>query len=385
MAKIFWRNGWAWARAQHENEDVREPLGTQDKREAKARFDVWLAELKRPKLADGKATFSAAVDRFMDTHLPTLKRKSQDRYLLSLLTMRPYFEGLTLGQITKGKLSEFVAGRRLDGVTGSTIRRDLACLSSVFTIAEDFELCEGNPVKTFMRSQKKRGLVEAPPRTRYLGHEEERTILERAYREYDQARAGGQRREKQRTGGGRALQKQMILAAIILAIDTGLRDEELLGLQWPQVDLERNEVTVLAEHAKNNKQRQVPLHERARRVLEGLPRHHLRSAVLWYATGKRFADLNKTLQRIANSVGVTGIRWHDLRRTCGCRLLQDYSFPIEKVSKWLGHSSVAQTQKAYAFLDVRHLHQELAKSRTNAGTPQLEGPVFTGYIEGKQL
>ena len=40
-------------------------------------------------------------------------------------------------------------------MTDSTIRRDLACLSSLFTIAADWELCDANPVLPFLRAKKK--------------------------------------------------------------------------------------------------------------------------------------------------------------------------------------------------------------------------------------
>jgi integrase len=56
------------------------------------------------------------------------------------------------------------------------------------------------------------------------------------------------------------------------------------------------------------------------------------------------------------------VQWHDLRRTCGCRLLQDRRFSMEQVSRWLGHSSVKVTESRYAFLSVAHLHRAVAES-----------------------
>src|SRR5215472_11285069 len=51
--------------------------------------------------------------------------------------------------------------------------------------------------------------------------------------------------------------------------------------------------------------------------------------------------------------------WHDLRRTCGCRLLQDYGLSMELVSTWLGHSSITVTERHYAFLKVDHLQRAI--------------------------
>ncbi|MBX9590326.1 MAG: hypothetical protein K2X43_13545 [Hyphomonadaceae bacterium] len=56
--------------------------------------------------------------------------------------------------------------------------------------------------------------------------------------------------------------------------------------------------------------------------------------------------------------------WHDVRRTCGCRLLQGVvidgvmrKLSMERVSKWLGHSSITVTERHYAFLTVDDLHE----------------------------
>ena len=274
--------------------------------------------------------------------------------MVSLIALTPFFKDKTLQDITKADLMQFVVARRKAEVADATIRRDLSCLSSVFTIAADWELCDDNPVLPFLRTQKRRKrLIEADPRTRYLSHVEERLILERAKAEFETVNFG-------RTGN-RALQKLMILAAVAIAIDTGLRLQELLHLEWSNVDLEAAQVTVLAAFSKTKKARIVPLLPRSLRIFQGLQqhRHADTNLALWHRDGKKFYDLNHSLQRIAGKAGVTAIRWHDLRKTCGCRLLQDSQMPIERVSLWLGHSSVKQTQDAYAFLDVKDLHHAI--------------------------
>ena len=53
------------------------------------------------------------------------------------------------------------------------------------------------------------------------------------------------------------------------------------------------------------------------------------------------------------AAGLQDVEWHDLRRTRGCRLLQDKGFTLLQVSRWLGHSSVRVTEKHYAFEALR--------------------------------
>lgn len=404
MAKIYWRNGRAWARATVKGVEYREPLDTTSKREAAKRFEQWLTRLTQDtsRWSKDETPYEDAVRLFDENHLPTLEPSSQKRYLSSLLMLSPHFEGKTLQSITKVDLAEYVTlRRRRDKVSDSTIRRDLACLSSVFTIAADYDKCDSNPVLAYMRTMKRRGsLKDAPPRERYLSHVEEAAILRRARQRFEEVRKGDKMNR-------RALTKMMILAAIAVAIDTGLRDEEQLRLDWPRVDLDRDQIFIPANKSKGHRARYVPLLPRTRAILVGLPRHPKTNLVFWHRSGVGFYDLNHALQELAADVGirdedaeaarerkrkakgrkpsndprlqrpVTGIRWHDLRRTCGCRLLQDHKMPIEQVSLWLGHASVVQTQRTYAFLETEQLHESVGTSRTNVGTMQARNDLQT--------
>lgn len=62
--------------------------------------------------------------------------------------------------------SHFERGRLSAGVTTATVRRDLACLSSLYSRAEEWEWVTFNPVKPYKRGRAKAGLKEGNPRTR---------------------------------------------------------------------------------------------------------------------------------------------------------------------------------------------------------------------------
>ena len=55
---------------------------------------------------------------------------------------------------------------------------------------------------------------------------------------------------------------------IIGAVETGMRRGELLGLIWRDVNLERKEITVRAEHTKTRTARVLPISSRLAAVLE---------------------------------------------------------------------------------------------------------------------
>lgn len=335
VASIYKRGGIYWGRAERNGRLRRKSLKTASAKIARQRLAKWVAQLEG--LGFGEKpdhTFDDAAVKFTAEHLPSIKPKSRKRYDVSIDALTRTFEGVPLAKIRSDKLMEFVTMRRGDGVTPGTIRRDLACLSSIFGMAAVWQWTEVNPVPAFLKVMKPRGLREAPARRRYLSHDEEAALL--------------------------AAAAPHVAQAIAFAIDTGLRLEEQFSLTWAQVDPKRPELKVWGSTSKNAKDRSVPLLPRALGIVNALPQHIKLPFVFWHRDKrkreKRFGNLDKGLRAAARRAKIDDLRWHDLRRTCGCRLLQDRSFTMAQVRDWLGHSSVLVTERAYAFLESDALH-----------------------------
>ena len=332
-------------------------------RSSKREAERWLGDLDKRVYGSRSGplvtTFRQAVDNYIENHFPTLKPSARVRYLQSLLILSPHFEGKKLQQIGKADIGTFVTERRKAGVTNgkhkrpikdSTIIRDLQCLSGVFTIAADFELFDdANPAAAYLKThQRRKTLRNSKPREKYLSHREETLVLDHAL---SQAMA---------PAAIRRAENAMIACAIALYIDLGFRAQELLNARRAWVNLDRNEITVPKEFSKTREPRTIPLFPRARRIIEMLPINKHTDLLLWRCkVGKRFADLNKTFQKLATEVGIAAVEIHDLRRTCGCRLLQDRRMTMPEVSRYLGHASVEQTESTYAFLKVENLHDAI--------------------------
>jgi integrase len=355
MANIYRRGDTWYGRATYKGEEHRKSLATGSKAVAQERLQEWVERLKASNWGDKpRRTFEETVRKFMQEHLPRLKETSRRRYTHSLLHLEGAMRGKFLDQITSAVLSEFEEKRRKDGVVNGSIRRDLSCLSSVFRCAEEWEYFTGNPAASYLRARARRGLKEAPPRTRYLSQEEEDKILGHIQGKLAEAKGN---RDKHGW--------QMIEAAVAFGIDTGLRKEEQLALTWRDIDIDREQVNVPDARAKSGRGRQVPLLPRTLALLETLPRHKESTYVFWHRKGQRYTHLYQQLVRITDKLGIEDVRWHDLRRTCGCRLIQDHKLSMERVALWLGHSSVVVTEKIYAFLDVRHLHEAVRVNAQN--------------------
>jgi integrase len=163
-------------------------------------------------------------------------------------------------------------------------------------------------------------------------------------------------------------------ALYVLAIHTGMRQGELLGLKWQDVDLENATVSVrrtltksggrllLGEPKTKKSRRTIQLTEEAVRVLcEHLDRqveHIQRLGDLYRDEGLIFASevgtlINPTNLRqrsfgsLLKRVGLPKIRFHDLRHTCATLLLSRNVHP-KFVQELLGHANIAITLDTYS-------------------------------------
>ena len=342
MAGIYRRGKTWWGRAQRAGREHRRSLQTTDRATAQRRLRQWLGDLEGIAWGDKpRRSFDEAAAKFIAEHLTRIKPGAAKRYGVSLKVLAEHFGGNTLDMIGSATMSEFETARRSQGVSSSTIRRDLACLSSLFTSAVDWEWVDANPVPAFLKRRAKRGLKEGAARTRYLTEAEETKLLENT--------------------------TPAVRWAITLAIDTGLRREELFSLTWRQVDLDAGTITTTTM-TKSGRARRVPLPERSAQILAQLPRRPDCPYVLWNPdTGKRYVQQNLGLKAAARRAKIQDLQWHDLRRTAGCRWLQRDRRSMEEVSILLGHSSVLVTEKSYAFLDAEAVAKSIS-GRTKAGT-----------------
>lgn len=341
MAGIYKRGATFWGRAQRDGREYRFSLRTSNRPTAEKRLRQWLEEMDATAWGDKPPRpWSAVWERFMREHFPTIKPTSARRYAVSLKNLSRVLDGKTIQQVSKSLLMEFEVLRRSEGATAPTIRRDLACLSSVLSYCEEWEWIDdgANIVPSYMRRRRRKGLKEAPGRTRYLSVEEEAALI-------------GASSEPCRT-------------AIIVAIDTGLRDQELMKLRWEQIDFRTGTIDTLSK-TKSGKTRYAPLAQRSAQLLERRPRHIKSPFVFYHSDGTPYLRMMKAFSTALRKAKLKDVRWHDLRRTAGCRWLHGGT-PMENVSAMLGHATVAITQRSYAFLDLFDTAQKQAQGTRTA-------------------
>lgn len=180
----------------------------------------------------------------------------------------------------------------------------------------------------------------------------------------------------------RAAQGQPIYLPIILALATGMRRNEILGLRWNDVDLETGRVAVQVAlvHTRQGLHLQPPKTPKSRRAID-LPRwaadllrrHQPIQASQSALLGTLYEDhdlivcrddgrpmvprvVTRQFSKVAARAGFPGRRLHDLRHTHATLLLEQGIHP-KVVSERLGHSRVSMTLDRYSHV-LPHLQKE---------------------------
>lgn len=143
------------------------------------------------------------------------------------------------------------------------------------------------------------------------------------------------------------------LAAMMrFSLATGLREKNVCGLEWNQVDLERRIAWIHADQAKAKRLITVPLNADAVVVLRERQGQHPRW-VFTYRNGPLARANRKGWQAALKRVGLEGFRWHDLRHTWASWHVQAGT-PL-LVLKELGGWATLDMVMRYAHLAPDHL------------------------------
>ncbi len=164
---------------------------------------------------------------------------------------------------------------------------------------------------------------------------------------------------------------------IRIAMNTGCRRGELLGLEWKRVDFSNRLIYLEAMHTKAKRRRYVPINESARVAL--LTRMRFRAAhcpdsawVFCNAKGERIKSVKRSFTTACRRAGIEDFRIHDLRHTCAAWLVSA-GVPIIEVRDLLGHSSVEMTE--------RYAH--LAPDNVRAAVEVLDGTARSRFGHGE--
>lgn len=205
------------------------------RREAIEKAEALIAKRKKGLNTDrAKATVAEFLTRFLDyyqTEGGVALRTWQDyRYHIET-NIVPAIGALPLGELKPLQVDEWIRGLRERGLGDRTIEYAQSVLRRALQFAVEWEVIERNPAGArFRAAKRKRTVKPGGQRVRFLDPDETRRFLE--------ATKGGAHE-----------------ALYALAITTGMRPEEVYGLRWRDLDLDRRRLTVNQVVAKTRRKK----------------------------------------------------------------------------------------------------------------------------------
>lgn len=273
-----------------------------------------------------------------------------------------------LGDISPLDVEKWRTGRLNAGTKPSTVNRDIDDLKSALNKAETW-------IKGFasLIADVKRVKLDANRKVRFLTEKEEaalRTALDeredRLRDERDNANLWRKARRYEPLPDLRPLPFADYLKPMVLvSLNTGMRQGEVFGLTWTEVDLARREITVDGAKAKSGQTRHIPLNDEAWSVLTDWKSQADGEAPAGKALvfpsrdGQPFNNVRKSWEAVLETAEITDFRWHDLRHTFASKLVMA-GVDLNTVRELLGHSDIKMTLR-YAHLAPEHKAAAVAK------------------------
>lgn len=282
-------------------------------------------EAKRHTVAD-------MIDRYTRDVLPTKKASTARAQQFQFDWWKSKYGHLTLADVTPSVLAEArdkllaTTSKRGHALSPAYVVRHLAALSHAFTVAvKEWGWVESNPLAKVSKPKEPRG------RIRFLDDDERERLL----------------------GACRESASPDLYPAVILALSTGARQQEVLGLRWPQVDLVRRVATL--HETKNGERRVLPLAGPALELLRERSRvRRLDTDLVFPGRTKpnKPVDLRTPFATALKRAGIDDFHWHDLRHTAASYLAMNGA-SLAEIAEVLGHKTLAMV-KRYAHLSEAH-------------------------------
>jgi len=269
--------------------------------------------------------------------LPT-KPKSERRQRQNLEWWRGKLGVYVLADITPALIvqcrDELLTGQTIRNKQRSpaTVVRYLAALSHAFTIAvNEWQWIDDSPMRKVKKPIEPRG------RVRFLDDGERATLLKLCHESPNKT----------------------LYTCVILALSTGMRQGELMGLQWRDVNLDDG--FLILHETKNGERRRVAL---AGLALELLRNHaevrRIDTPLLFPSPTKpqQPIDLKKAWLNALAKADIQDFHWHDLRH-CTASYLAMNGASLAEIAEVLGHKTLAMV-KRYAHLSDSHVSNVVA-------------------------
>ena len=291
-----------------------------------------------------RQTFAAYLDQWLDDHIkPNRAPKTDASYRQQIrLHIRPALGHLPIGAITPAHLDALHRAKREAGLSPRSVQIVHGIIRGALNRAVRQGIIAVNPCSRIDQPRAKR------PDIKPLSHDEAARFLDSAATD-------------------------RLSALWLMALHSGLRQGELLGLRWQDVDLDRRTMTLtqtiqtIEEKIETDgpksrgSRRTLPIPEP---VLDALRRWKARQAAerlrlgpAWTESGLVFTstvgtplyarNVSRRFHQLLDASGIERRGMHTTRHTTATLLLRANEHP-KVVQELLGHASIALTMDTYS-------------------------------------
>lgn len=293
--------------------------------------------------------FSKAAEEYLKKLKEGNGRGMKMKDSILKLQLVPFFGSTPLSKITLHDIDRYKKAR-LESVKPATVNRDLAVISHLFTMAEEWKWIQARPVKIKL-------LPEEPSRLIYLTGEQAGRLVEAASHD----------------------ENPHIYPFVVIGLETGMRRNEILRIKRDDIEVEKRTIFIpLAKAGKREQPITAGLADYLKRLLE------LRkddSPWLFPCSRSKSGHAVSIEKAFRRSVAAAGLPpevcRHTMRHTAITHLVQA-GVDLPTVARVSGHKTLAMIYR-YTHANSEHLQAATDKlerrySHTNKGdTP--ENPV----------
>jgi integrase len=279
-------------------------------------------------------TFKQMTERYVrEKEAAKKKTIKSDKNIIARLLVA-FGPETPLTEITSPKIAEYrlarltivspKTGKRLEP---GTVNRELQVLRGLLRMAAGEE-CEYLQKAPMVKMEK-----EPEGRLRFLTEAEAMRLLEECRRASEHPNVTNR--------------SPRLHALVTVALHTGMRHGELVGLVWSRIDFSRGVIQL--EKTKAGRRREIPMNRAVYDALSALPKSGERVFPSTYRTAFGHA---------VERAKIEDFTFHGLRHTFASWLTMK-GRPLKEVSELLGHSSVKMTER-YAHLAPERLRDAVA-------------------------
>ncbi len=306
----------------------------------KTEAEAWAASVENainrdefvPSLESRRRTVKDMLERYRKFETPK-KRDSynEQRYIDFWIDELGAYK---IGSVTRAQIVE-IRDHMAESKAPATVNRYIATLRHAFRIAmDDWEWCSRSPCKRI-------ALKEPRGRDRHLNDDEIAALLKST----------------------EASAHPHLHVAVLLALTTGARRGEILGLRWSDVDF-KSGIAILHK-TKNMDKRSIAIVPHVIAELRKLQKvRRIDDDQIFpkpNPQGKRtYSTFDGAWNEARSGAGLDDFRFHDCRHTFASRMAMN-GYSLAEIAGALGHRTLAMVQR-YSHLTDSHVHAAMAST-----------------------